>query len=841
MADDETNPPPPTLAALKCFDGIPNDSTILCPSNAPSAVLALPDNDVNNAIVIGKASQVIPNRNALVVGRQVSSCDIRITHKSLSRQHALLYYHSACLYVFDLKTKTGTSVNHKQITPETPRQLNNGDTIQFGKAKPLLTVRWNLGKDSIVKVIDGSHTGIENGGETEGTTTNNITRAPDAAGVEIGETNLDGSCNSSSTSINGNNDLNNVSSNGRNNVKEAGLDPSIAGLTGREKRRAEIAAMMASLEEAPTYTKYVASTTTSSTTEGQLQQQSQQHQTSNGVDTSSTTTGEQEPPTQKKKKRRALEKYRLPFTECTDMAIMENANISSAVMDPTGARFAIGSTDSALKLYDFAGINLLDPTPFRNLIVDDGYPIRSMAYSSDGSSILIGTRSAQPRIFSRDGQELVRFVRGDVYVRDPSKTIGHTAAVTSVGWHPLEKSIVFSTSRDGSLRSWNIDKGKLSFNMLNCSDVVVIKHLRTGRKTIPSCLAVSPSTLAMGTECGSLQIYKYPLVSKLRPQQSVQVSSPEAGSSSKDGDPIISLVYSIDATKIAVRTKKDLTIWNTASRISSSTPPWAKYENLPLHDDDVGSDSSSPTMAFSPDGKTICVATNTKVDSRTYRSSLEVFLLPKGSKPKSNDKHTTSIFSVPILDGEGNSTGPVLSLTWHYKLNQLLVTTQKGFQVFYSIEWSKKGILLTSGRRKRRKNVEESLQEIYASRAPPPGSTIRPEQIITPNSLPLFSDDKQRPKSKKQRTEEEHMETVAKHIPQQPSKGVYNTGVNMFTQMIMDDRSSSQKQIAGMDPREALAKYSEGKSYIGKAYEGNVERILTEKTMEQEQDEMDKK
>ena len=839
MVDDETNPP--TSAALECFDGIPKDSTISCPVTTPSAVLALPDNDVNNAIVIGKASQVIPNRNALVVGRQVSSCDIRITHKSLSRQHALLYYHSACLYVFDLKTKTGTFVNHKKITPKTPIQLKNGDTIQFGKAKPLLTVRWNLRKDSKVKVNDGSHTGIANGGETEGTSTNNIKRASDDAGVENGENNLGGSSSSSSssssTNININNGNNIVNSNGEKKSKEVGLDPSIADLTGREKRRAEIAAMMASLEEAPTYTKYVASTTTSSTTEGQQQQ----IQTSNGINTSSATTGEQEQPTQKKKKRRALEKYRLPFTECTDMAIMENANISSAVMDPTGARFAIGSTDSALKLYDFAGINLLDPTPFRNLIVDDGYPIRSMAYSSDGSSILIGTRSAQPRILSRDGQELVRFVRGDVYVRDPSKTIGHTAAVTSVGWHPLEKSIVFSTSRDGSLRSWNIDKGKFSFNMLNCSDVVVIKHLRTGRKTIPSCLAVSPSTLAMGTECGSLQIYKYPLVSKLRPQQSVQVSSPEAGSSSKDGDPIISLVYSVDATKIAVRTKKDLTIWNTASRISNSTPPWAKYENLPLHDDDVGSDSSTPTMAFSPDGKTICVATNTKVDSRTYRSSLEVFLLPKGSKPKSNDKHTTSIFSVPILDGEGTSTGPVLSLTWHYKLNQLLVTTQKGFQVFYSTDWSKKGILLTSGRRKRRKNVEESLQEIYASRAPPPGSTIRPEQIITPNSLPLFSDDKQRPKSKKQRTEEEHMDTVAKHIPQQPSKGVYNTGMNMFTQMIMDDRSSSQKQIAGMDPREALAKYSEGKSYIGKAYEGNVERILTEKTMEQEQDEMDKK
>jgi len=809
MGDNGTDQPTTTSTALKCFDGIPKDSTICSPSGNPSAVLALPDDDANT-VVIGKSSQVIPNRNALVVGRQVSSCDIRISHKSLSRQHALLYYHSMNLYVFDLKTKTGTFVNNEKIIPETPIQLKNGDKIQFGKAKPLLTVRWDNDKKS---ASNDSDPGMLNGGAT-----------PDTIGKkEDGETDV-GSNNS-----NRNVDTDN---------QEEREDPSIAGLTGRERRRAEIAAMMASLDEAPTYTKYVPSSTTNSTTDGQEKQQ-QQQQASNGIDNSSTSNGDQAQATKKKKKLRALEKYRLPLTESTDMASMEASNISSTVMDPTGARFAIGGTDSSLKLYDFAGFNVLDPTPFRNSIVDDGYPIRSMAYSSDGSSLLIGTGSAQPRIFSRDGQEVIKFVRGDVYVRDPSKTIGHTAAVTGVAWHPLEKSIVFTTSRDGSLRSWNVDKGKLSFGMLNCSDVVVIKHLRTGRKTIPSCLAVSPNTLAIGTECGSLQIYQYPLVSKLRPQHSVQVSSPEGGSSGKDGSPIISLVYSVDTSKIAVRTKKELTIWNTASRISSSTPPLAKYENLPLHDDDVGPDCSAPTMAFSPDGKTICVATNAKADSRSYRSSLEVFLLPKASKSKSNNKHTSPIFSVPILSSE---TGPVMSLSWHHRINQILMTSQKGFQVFYSIDWSTKGILLTRGRKKKRKSAEEILQqEIYQKNAPPPGSSIRQEEIITPNSLPLFSADQQRFKSKKQRTEEAHMESVAKHIPHQPSKGVFNTGVNMFTQMIMDEKSSSEKKIAGMDPREALAQYSEGASFIGKAYEGNVERILAEKTAEEEQEEMKKK
>jgi hypothetical protein len=196
---------------------------------------------------------------------------------------------------------------------------------------------------------------------------------------------------------------------------------------------------------------------------------------------------------------------------------------------------------------------------------------------------------------------------------------------------------------------------------------------------------------------------------------------------------------------------------------------------------------------------------------------------------------------MPILDDDNGSNlhHSILGLFWHFKLNQLLLTTTQGFRVFYSTEYSKKGILLTSGRRRKRKEVEEGLQELYASRAPPPGSAVREEEIITPNALPLFGGDKH--KRKKKRAEEEHEETLAKRIPQKPAKGVYNTANTMFAQMIMDNNSSSQKKIAGMDPREALAAYSEGKSFIGVAYEGNVERILTEKTMEEEEEELNQK
>ena len=144
------------------------------------------------------------------------------------------------------------------------------------------------------------------------------------------------------------------------------------------------------------------------------------------------------------------------------------------------------------------------------------------------------------------------------------------------------------------------------------------------------------------------------------------------------------------------------------------------------------------------------------------------------------------------------------------------------------------------GRRKRRRAVdgEDALQDLYSSRAPQPGTAIREDQIIAPNALPLFGGNQHQRKKLKERQEEKHAEDKARHKPEPPAKGVYTKPNTIFAQMVMDNRTASVKQIAGKDPREALAAYSEGKSYIGTAYEGNKERILAEKTVEEEEDEM---
>ena len=69
--------------------------------------------------------------------------------------------------------------------------------------------------------------------------------------------------------------------------------------------------------------------------------------------------------------------------------------------------------------------------------------------------------------------------------------------------------------------------------------------------------------------------------------------------------------------------------------------------------------------------------------------------------------------------------------------------------------------------------------------------------------------------------------------------GQTSASVN-FTQFVVKS-TIKNKNIAGKDPREELFKYSEGKSFSSKAYEGDHERVLATKTAEQEEEDMKSK
>jgi pSer/pThr/pTyr-binding forkhead associated (FHA) protein len=741
-------------------------SATCSPANGEKAALLNLNNESPTKIQINGTSRVYEHHNFLLLGRQASTCDIRITHKSLSRQHAVLYYHSEKLWVLDLATKTGTFINETPLAAKVPMSLKNGDVLQFGKAQPTFTIKWERtkagGTDNVEKKDEMKEEQVEADVST------NIKRVDD------------------------------------NMLDQRDPQPEVS-LTGRAKRQAEIAAMMASLEETPAYSKYVAPEP--SVVEKVKTQQEQQQQ-------SSATSP-------------VLEKYRLPLQDSTTLSeTLSKSNICHISMDPSGTRFVIANMDSSLQLYDFAGLSPdKQANPFANFTVADHHPISGISYSSTGGRFLVATHSLQPKVFDREGNELLEFTRGDVYVRDPCKTIGHTGAVTSVGWHALEKSIVFSTSRDGSLKVWNVDDGKLAFGMLKCSDVVLIKNPKSGKKTIPSCMVVTPASIWMGTECGSLQMYKHPFVSKLRPQQFTIVRNGE--------EPIRCIAVSVDGTKIAASTKSGVVVYNTQQKLSTSSTPLATIEYPPNVYD--RSKDSTPTIAFSPNGRTLCVGMSIRnQDNKQLESFLVIYPIPKVAKSSPRKP----VYSCPLTDCQY----PLVGLLWHSKLNQILVATTREFQVYFSPEHSSKGAVLNLSRmrkKKKKRDGEDELQQLYQSRGPAPGTAIRDDQIQNPNALPMFGGNKRR-KKLRDIEDEQRAQDLAAHKPEPPSKGVYSTNVNLFTRMVMDNTPASKKMIADKDPREALFEYTEGKSYISAAYEGNKERVLAERTVEEDEDEMDK-
>ena len=747
-------------------------------------------------------------RRFLVIGRQVAVADIRIDHKSISRKHAVLYYsdnsgdnNNNSLVLCDLGTKKGTKVNGVAIDNHgKPTVLKPNDTVQFGVAKPIFTIQWNRKQDNTT-ITTATTTKAK---ASDPTQQQQATLEKEETIPQEEQAAVVGSVAAEATIV----EQPQASPKEEQELPEPG-----AGLTGRAKRQAEIAAMMASLEAQPTYQKFVPSTSTDTVDQDPQPQQENCFKKPQELST------QQHP---KNYDTPMAHKHQLPISNSLPM---EHAStISCIAMDPTGARMAVGSSDTNVRLYDFAGMNAVSPRPFGTFTVQDGYPIHAMCYSPNGDRLLVATGSAQPKILSRDGQDIVQLVRGDVYVTDPTKTIGHTATVTCVAWHPLEADTVITGSRDGSVRWWDLKKGKRQFSMLTCSTIVGIKSVK-GRKTTVTALSFGPGgrDVAVGTSCGSIQLWN-PTQSKLRPQRAVYPTTSIAA-------PIYSLVFSMNGRHLASRSTQACSVWNPAT-LSKSSKPIVDYPGVTL---DETSTMETCTIAFSPSGHVLCVPCCL---GPQQPCTLKFFAV--------GSNKTTPLLEYPL------STIGMAAVHWHAKLNQLLVASSSSsssssssgddhdhpqLQVLYDPQCSKKGALLTAGIQ-RQKRAEDDLQQLYDSRAPK-GTPVSYGEILTPNALPLFQPDALQKKRKQQQHGDDT--TLSRH-PEPPRKGFRATtqgGVgSTFTQFIVDSTQGKTKSMAGQDPREALFQYTKGKSFISSAYKGNKEHVMAEKTMEQEEDEL---
>lgn len=182
--------------------------------------------------------------------------------------------------------------------------------------------------------------------------------------------------------------------------------------------------------------------------------------------------------------------------------------VSSISLDPSGTRMVTASHDYTVKLFDFPSMSPDMLSPFRSVEPSESHHIHSATFSDNGQSVLVVPAANQAKLLSRDGETLVEFVKGDMYLRDMHHTKGHISEITSGCWHPMDRNLLVTAGTDSTLRIWDVN------NKRQHKDIIVHKSKTAkGGRSRMCCVAWAPGeggansmigTVAMD---GSLMVY----------------------------------------------------------------------------------------------------------------------------------------------------------------------------------------------------------------------------------------------------------------------------------------------------------------------------------------------
>ena len=89
---------------------------------------------VSERSLVSFAGSLSPQKPATIVGRVAELCDVITDDKTVSKEHAAVAFHeNGRLYVVDLKSTHGTTINGAPVPANKPKELANGALLRFGK------------------------------------------------------------------------------------------------------------------------------------------------------------------------------------------------------------------------------------------------------------------------------------------------------------------------------------------------------------------------------------------------------------------------------------------------------------------------------------------------------------------------------------------------------------------------------------------------------------------------------------------------------------------------------------------------------------------------------------
>lgn len=354
--------------------------------------------------------------------------------------------------------------------------------------------------------------------------------------------------------------------------------------------------------------------------------------------------------------------------------------ITTLTVDPSGSRFITGSTDCTIKFHDFASMTpntlrafkSIDPTATKASANTETHPVHHVEFNPNSpSQVLVISATPQAKIFSRDGEELKEFVKGDMYLRDMHNTKGHISAITTGTWHPTNRDLCVTAGTDSTLRIWDVNMP------LKQKDVIVHKSRAAGSAGRTRMTAVVWGTPIQGGKNllvaaaldGSLVMWDGdgPFA---RPAAEIRdAHKRDAWTGGID--------VSADGRTVVTRGGDDLIkLWDTRK----FKQPISTAQHPSTSDQYTNSD-----IRFSPNSSSIITG--------SANGHLHI-LNPATLRPE---------LVTPVTDGS-----PLVSVLWHDKLNQILTGSANAeTHVLYNPNTSVRGASMVMSKAPKRRHVDD--------------------------------------------------------------------------------------------------------------------------------------
>lgn len=354
--------------------------------------------------------------------------------------------------------------------------------------------------------------------------------------------------------------------------------------------------------------------------------------------------------------------------------------VTTITVDPAGSRMISGSTDSTIKIHDFASMTpttlrafkSVDPTASKTSASTETHPIHVAKFNHNSpSQVLVISATPQARIFSRDGDLLSEFQKGDMYLRDMNMTKGHVSEITAGTWHPTNAALFVTAGTDSTLRIWDVN------TKMKQRTVIVHKSRLAGSAGRSRMTAVAWGSEAGGSNShlvasaldGSLMLWSG--------EGPYHRPSAEITNAHESGTWTSGLDISPDGRLVITRGGDDtIKIWDTRKfkqPVNSLTHP------------STSAQYPTSNIQFSPDGA--CVLTGSET------GHLHI-LNPATLKPE---------LITPVTPNS-----PLITVLWHANLNQILTgSANASTHLLYHPHLSSKGAVTITSKAPKRRHVDD--------------------------------------------------------------------------------------------------------------------------------------